>query len=1041
MAVYRLRAYLDFVNNDFKTAVKRFDSLAKLANNKADKARYVECMLWKIRFSVLLANHQSCVEEIQELREKNEKTFKDHKYLEALYYFIRANISFYLGENDKSRDYAEQASQLYEDLEDKTGSYVIDYIFALQIEGKAHWRKRDITKSFQILFKAVRLNIQTGIPTVKFTLAKTFNLIGTILMNIRKVELAALYLNLSRSLYLDKRGIEIPDEEHFYFGIFYSDCANCILKLNGANRLAEHMSYTNAYAKAELIIQNLYKDKPHRYKAGLQKIDARYKKESQSKLKAVIEALQKEKKARQKAFNNAKHSSIAQVHNHITRAYLREYRAQQKLKSLSRNLLEEGKVELQELLVFKGPEYLLEHIRRHYSSTERSTLEQLRAIKAVDFSNTDRDSIGKLLLEGLRNSQQALTHAVRSFEDEDLQSNPDLHNHRQNVSESELLKALYNKSELSLLAYFFFDSNKIYLNYAVAAVVAALDAIKEIIDRIEYNESRLLLLEQTRPISEIAVTILYELCRMDQIVHLDTAPKTLYQKIQYNKSYLLLGEIHNNDFLSENGVEQSAHWQREQLAEILSSTGENLEEYFLPRHGAHPLDGLVDYIRVVELKLERQKQKFLSSMKDQSTKEVPTVGFLEELEGDDAAIIEYFFGKENVFLIRLSRATVEVKKLCSGRVETEALNNYIIDYDKVIQEIIDYEAIALKKLDPPSCSSEIPACSVRQQSSKAKLIHLKEMVIQFINWFSHKLKKPVNRGEIIKDPKSKYVNLAYTLYCKLIKPIEELDSLSRVYIIPDGNIWLIPFETLLTDDRERAYHKLPSLHHSLLISYHFSLPLIYRLHVDKKQQTDEINWHRSLIFLIGEMDDAIYEETIPIIEQKWVKRAQRFFPLAPYMRLKGDREPSEILSDHADFDYVFFWSHGSSDGGIRLSGGRKLQMKDIRQSTHLKWELLMVPNCYSGSGHIRDGEGMIALNRSFISSGVKNILYATRLVPIDTTLAIMNRFFELVLNESDPHTIAQALAQAKREVSLTKGCSPRDWCGLLFIGDQMKRLG
>jgi len=1041
MAVYRLRAYLDFVNNDFKTAVKRFDNLAKLANNKASEAKYVECMLWKIRFSVLLANHQSCVKEIQELREKHKKIFEEHKYLEALFNFIRANISFYLGENDKSRDYAERASQLYEALEGETESYVIDYIFALQIEGKAHLRKRDITKSFKILFKAVRLNIQEGVPTVKFTLAKTFNLIGTILMNIRKVELAALYLNLSRSLYLDKKSIEILDEKHFYFGVFYSDCANCILKLNGSDRLTKYITYVNAYNKAELIIKNLYKNKPHRYKAGLQKIDARYKKESRSKLSEVIKALQKEKAIRQSAFNNAKHSSIAQVHNHITRAYLREYRAQQKLKALSRDLLAKGEIELQELLVSKGPEYLLEHIGRYLSSTGRSMLEQLKAIKGVDYSNTGRDHIGELLLKGLRNSQQALIHAVRSFEDQNLQFNPDLYNHQQDVSEAELLKALYNKAELSLLAYSFFDSNKTYLSYAVAAVAAALDAIKGIIDKIEYNESRLLLLEQTRPINEIAITILYELCNIDQNINLDTDAKTLYQKIQYNKSYLLLGEIHDNDFLSEKGVEQSAHWHREQLAEILSSTGERLEEYLLFSHEENPLHELADYISGMEEKLKKQKQRFQSFRKDQATKGVPTKGFLKELEGNDAAIIEYFFGKESVFLIRLSKATIEVKKLCSGRVETEALNNHIIDYDKVIQEIIDYEAIAIKKCDPTGGSSETPAYAVRQPSLKAKLGHLKETVIQLINGFSYELKKLVKRGEIIKNPKSKYVNLAHELYCKLIKPIEELDSLSRVYIIPDGNIWLIPFETLLTDDRERAYHKLPYLHHSLLISYHFSLPLIYRLHVDKKQQAGEVNWHRSLIFLIGEMDDAIYEETIPNIEEKWVRRAQRFLPLAPYMRLEGDKEPSETLSDYAEFDYVFFWSHGSSDGGIRLSGGRRLQMKDIQQSKHLKWELLMIPNCYSGSGHIRDGEGMIALNRSFISSGVKNILYATRLVPIDTTLAIMNRFFELVLNESDPHTIARALDQAKREVSLTKGCSPRDWCGLLFIGDQTKRLG
>jgi CHAT domain-containing protein len=88
------------------------------------------------------------------------------------------------------------------------------------------------------------------------------------------------------------------------------------------------------------------------------------------------------------------------------------------------------------------------------------------------------------------------------------------------------------------------------------------------------------------------------------------------------------------------------------------------------------------------------------------------------------------------------------------------------------------------------------------------------------------------------DPakKQSYINAASKLYQKLIAPVEDVLNNKELVIIPDGLLWELPFEALVTAKTEAeakklealAYEKLPLLNQFHSIRYSPSATAFFR---------------------------------------------------------------------------------------------------------------------------------------------------------------------------------------------------------------------
>lgn len=918
MATYREKAYNDFVSNDFREAKSTFEALSKQAKGRDVKA-YIECRLWQARFEILLGDYIDCRKKLEALREAHFQEFKNNPYFEGLFQFMMANAYFYLGRTDTSKDYAQKAVILFDQLQGSYRYSTVDYILALHTEGKAHWRKRDLTRAFQLFFKAASINLKDANLKITFPLAKTFNLIAAVLMEINEADLAMVFLKLCEELYLDEeRGLP---HEHLYVGILYSDLAYCYLK-QGKGKDPQNQHFHTAYAKAEKILKYLYRDCPHRYLAGLKKIWSYYLRSEDKGFSQIKKVILEEIEIRNAAFDELKHYTNARAFNNLTRACI------------------------------------------HYAQID----------------------------EGLKVVQQALRESVHTFENQPKGSNPTgLTDEGQHISEAELLKALYNKVELSLMAYRDYEKAE-YLSNADKTVRAALDAVPVIVSKLGHIESRMLLIEQTRPINEIAINVLYEINQISDpavLAQYDLSPYELYEKIQFNKGYLLLGEIEDNE-LSEVLPLQAARQYPHDLIKLLKDIGQDID-YCLGEHdllGA--LSALISRFLEMEESLEEQESSFRSLDEDFTPPEAPLDKLRERIHGDDAAIVEYFVGKKALYAIFIDKKTLSVRKIYTGAKE------------------LDY---------------------LRDEVSKLKLLN-KQM---------RKYKAFKHSGiDIIKveNPIFDFIDTAYELYYCLIRPITEIEQMSRIYIIPDSLLWHIPFEVLLTDDEQvTSYHELPYLHHQLQISYHFSVPLIYRLHVIGEEK--ELIRPEKFMFALGS-DDESRALSLKKLDE-WSQKTEKVYPVAPMNEFNGE-DILEVLHSLKVFGAALIWSHGSEEKGIKI-GSTRITLKDLQKIDSLDLHLLIVPNCYSGSGPIRDGEGILALPRGFVSRKVRNMIYASGLISMEGTIKVLDEFFELALHpEENSHTISEALHEAKKMVSQQKGSTPLDWSGLLFIGDQTKKI-
>ncbi len=281
-----------------------------------------------------------------------------------------------------------------------------------------------------------------------------------------------------------------------------------------------------------------------------------------------------------------------------------------------------------------------------------------------------------------------------------------------------------------------------------------------------------------------------------------------------------------------------------------------------------------------------------------------------------------------------------------------------------------------------------------------------------------------------------YTKLGVQLYQKLMQPLESLGLAEHLTIIPSGILAFLSFDALLTKEPEMRCHfnEYPYVVKQHNIHYGYSATLQHSLQNAPKNQPafagfapefsgqgsfQALRYNRRAVEAAQSvLGGELFLGTNASIE-KFEEVAGQFgiFHLATH---------AEANTEAGDFSFIVF---ANADGGYD-----SLFVRDL-YGLSFQAELIVLSACETALGTLYDGEGVISLARGFLHSGARSVL--TTLWSIDDVAnrKMMDAFYN---NLHDGQSKSLALQQAKLtqiENSDRRGAHPVYWAAFTAVGN------
>jgi CHAT domain-containing protein len=296
----------------------------------------------------------------------------------------------------------------------------------------------------------------------------------------------------------------------------------------------------------------------------------------------------------------------------------------------------------------------------------------------------------------------------------------------------------------------------------------------------------------------------------------------------------------------------------------------------------------------------------------------------------------------------------------------------------------------------------------------------------------------------------------------LLKPLAKaLSENKHLVVIPDKNLHLLPLDILPNPITKKM------LIYSHAVTYHYSSALWLNARKNAKPEHQEIllvapifednnqlsqlgNNYRSLMDELTDMPE-LKSGRVPALPfaQKEILDIEKFALKNKwsFKSLTGQNANKQKFETHAtNATLIHIATHGVVSkkspeySGLFLSSGEtdkesaNLSFLHMGEIYTLKTQahLVVLSACHLGSGRIVDGEGILALPRSFIFAGVPNVISSLWKAHDAKTKDLMISFY---LNLAKGNTYSESLRLAKIE-GIKKGFLPMDWVGFLLIGNE-----
>ncbi|MFK7948637.1 MAG: CHAT domain-containing protein [Saprospiraceae bacterium] len=326
-----------------------------------------------------------------------------------------------------------------------------------------------------------------------------------------------------------------------------------------------------------------------------------------------------------------------------------------------------------------------------------------------------------------------------------------------------------------------------------------------------------------------------------------------------------------------------------------------------------------------------------------------------------------------------------------------------------------------------------------------------------------------NCSKLLKNPlliqssnRNKLIEINHRLYLKLMTPIEKyIDNNSQLLFSPSDLFFDIPFEILLATNEQKPFNELDFLIKKYDISYQYSATIYSQLK-NKPAIKDNSLFAFAPVFNEGSVGSTRAIDFLIDSLYRGVEN-NRFLSLPNTKTevetiaktLEGKGQTTILLEENAtktnynqatkkqSYQFVHIATHGLVNfQNPRLSAlacysktdkpednllfANEIQMQDI------KADLVVLSSCESGIGQFVSGEGLIALNRSFIYSGANNVMFSLWKVSDKYSAELMIDFYKSYLETND---YSAALRQAKlKMLKDPTAANPRYWAAFVLIG-------
>ncbi len=298
-----------------------------------------------------------------------------------------------------------------------------------------------------------------------------------------------------------------------------------------------------------------------------------------------------------------------------------------------------------------------------------------------------------------------------------------------------------------------------------------------------------------------------------------------------------------------------------------------------------------------------------------------------------------------------------------------------------------------------------------------------------------------------------YKQSAYGLYYQLLAPITDKLVGDELIIIPDGPLWHLNFELLLTQkDASNNPKTLSYLLKDYAVTYANSANLLFAASkkdkrfkklqeclafsftdstniVDAKTMSlatlrdtgDDLPGTRKEIKAISDIIDGQYYFGSQAVEANFKKKAGEYNIL--HLALHGD------VDNQRPENSKLYFTKSKDTIEDNLLYSHELFALDIPA------ELTVLSACNTGTGKIAKGEGIMSLGSAFQYAGTKSLLLSSWEVSDQTTPELMKYFY---INLKQGMNKAKALQQAKLQYLNTANINrvhPFYWGGFYLVGD------
>ena len=278
------------------------------------------------------------------------------------------------------------------------------------------------------------------------------------------------------------------------------------------------------------------------------------------------------------------------------------------------------------------------------------------------------------------------------------------------------------------------------------------------------------------------------------------------------------------------------------------------------------------------------------------------------------------------------------------------------------------------------------------------------------------------------------------MYRNIISPVSGLIEDSEIIIIPEGQLFLIPFAALQDDNGK-------------YLSETVKIRLIPSLTALKLIQDSPAEYHcQTGALIVGDPKVGAVEFKGNIVELPQLPKAREEAKMvAKLLRvscLVGENATKEeVLRRIQEVSLVHIAAHGDAERGevalapdssvigIPKEDDFMLSMKDIAE-VRIRAKLVVLSCCHSASGEILTAEGVVGIARAFLGSGARSVLMSLWAIDDEATKTFMDIFYKCLIHEK--MSASGALHQSMRKMrGSLKYKDAKYWAPFVLIGDDI----